>query len=410
MRVTRGTDSRTSMLSWLLLGLLLLGCSDEKKMAMAPQRPTSGTSGNATPCYSPCRDHLAREDGTYSVCSAEGLLEGCIGDTSCVDGACVAATSTRAASQAGRALAYPACQADSHCPDFQVCVANRCKSSCEGDADCEMPSVCHRHVCRLPCHTESAPCLAADTVCVTGDGQSGFCMPTTPAGDQPRTPSGTFSVSRSKLDFSSVVTHGSFHLANQSPNTEMFTIRKARHTEYPDEGALVIQENPLTWLEMGELGRVAREESITVFLDPREEKEIFVSSARNTDRLLDRWDGTLVIDNSQMGTRELNLSYTSRADGQWRGSAYYFGSFRDEGLAQWEADKRAIEDVENSFVAYWDTFRRGDRDADIFFAMLASTLQESWKLPEMNAGPCEADSNACFPYDGSFLGPPGVPM
>jgi hypothetical protein len=65
-----------------------LVCEDGRcvSYAKAPETPV---------CYTPCLQDLVREDGTVATCSAEGLLEGCVGDLQCLKGSCAKADATK---------------------------------------------------------------------------------------------------------------------------------------------------------------------------------------------------------------------------------------------------------------------------------------------------------------------------
>ena len=61
-------------------------------------------------CYTPCRRDLP-EGADTRTCSADGLLEGCIDDQSCVRGSCVAPGDEP-----------PSCTSEIDCPFFQTCL------------------------------------------------------------------------------------------------------------------------------------------------------------------------------------------------------------------------------------------------------------------------------------------------
>ncbi|MDY0061302.1 MAG: hypothetical protein RBU45_15945 [Myxococcota bacterium] len=402
-----GPGGRAGSLGSLLLLLAVSGgvpgCADDAAPAAAvsgdPRIPA------APRCYSPCRDHLLQADGTFRACSDEGLLPGCLGDNVCQDGSCVPTLATaRQALGDGDAGAsvYPACREDGDCPDFQACLAGRCYSSCEQDGDCESPARCHRHVCRRPCHTEQDPCPTADTVCFAQDGTNGFCLPATSAsGDAAPPPVGGYGVSRRLLSFTSVRPSGSFFLTNDSPRAETFVLRKVEHTEYPPEGARVERATPLTWLWLGTAGERSRSPELQVTVPPWSETELFVTGAQNPDRALPRWDGLLEVVHPELGSHQVRLRYSTRADGRWSGTLYGFSSFRDVGVAEWLASGDSQE-VENALLRFWDEFVRGQRGWDPFLAMLRATVSGSWQSPALaGLGECGEDSVACFPYDNA---------
>ena len=59
----------------LAIAAVMAGCSDD-------------SDGSGPKCYTPCQTG-AVVGGEYVPCSHEGLLEGCLGATKCVDGWCV---------------------------------------------------------------------------------------------------------------------------------------------------------------------------------------------------------------------------------------------------------------------------------------------------------------------------------
>ncbi|MDY0061307.1 MAG: hypothetical protein RBU45_15970, partial [Myxococcota bacterium] len=391
----------------LLGGLFLLaaGCGDGAGEEGSPAPACTGPQcPPADPvCYSPCRDHLPRPDGTLAVCSSEGLLPGCLGGNVCVAGSCQPPGSD---GQIAAALAadpiYPACLEDGQCPDFQRCLGGRCYSDCQQDGDCASPSRCRRHVCRRPCNTETDPCPEAEELCLAGDGQNGFCLPRGPrslAG--PPAVAGGFTVSERLLAFSNVRPGGFFWIGNESAAEVAFTVRKLRHTEHGDDGETVIAAHPLSWLQLGPVGELSQQEAVTFVLGPWEERELQVAGAVNPDRALDRWEGVLQIDGGLLGQRELALTYTSRADGQWLGSMYYFGSFRDEGLDAWLADGDRSH-LQNALLSFWDEFKKGQRDLGTFRAMVDATIQETWRLPQLEEEEeCAESATVCFPDDNA---------
>ncbi len=123
-------------------------------------------------CYTPCRQDLEKSDGSASICSAEGLMEGCIGGRECTNGSCILPGEEPAA-----------CSNDSGCPDFQTCIEGSCYSTCLYDSECDDGWSCYRHVCRRRCSTLDNPCTGSDRVCVAYDGINGYCMPATTAPD-----------------------------------------------------------------------------------------------------------------------------------------------------------------------------------------------------------------------------------
>lgn len=357
----------------------------------------SGTDIPEDPkCYSPCRQGMTLADGTRVACSAQGLMEGCLGGTVCQNGSCM---------PAGGAAA--GCTSDSGCPDFQTCIAGACYSTCEQDADCNDGWLCHRHVCRLACNTVDAPCLGADRVCVPHDGENGFCMPSEPAGDESQTRvEGTFLTTARRIEFSNIRPETSFYLINDHPAPQDFVISKLRHTGYTEDGIVTVTRDdgaPLFWLEMGTPGELAKVSSFTVHVEPFSEVQLQIAAAGDVDdeELQYRWEGALEISNHQMGKREVLLRFASKPEGQWTGNMIYFASFRDVGVEEWMAGGD-ISGLQNAFLVFWDEFKNGQRSLDQFLAMLTSTIDETWKYPWVEEyGNCSLAENACFPDDSA---------
>jgi len=407
---------------FLALGLLAVfgggaGCAPRDDPVVDPADCRGVSCPPSAPrCYSPCRDHLLRADGTLVRCSAEGLLEGCLGDNVCVSGSCRPPQGQGAltVSGVGQVLprgdplaagqpdpTYPACRTDSHCPDFQTCLAGQCFSNCTDDADCPAATRCHRHVCRTPCHLETAPCQAADQVCLAEDGENGFCMPQSPGAGpgEELFPPGGFTLDRRLLSFSGVQTAGSFFLTNESPTTETFVLRKVEHTEYPAAGPLTVREQPLSWLQLGTAGERSRATEVSVTLPPWSEQELFVAEAVNPDKPLPRWDGLLEVTHPRFGTHRLRLAFSAAAAGRWSGTMVRFASFRDVGLDEYLATGSA-DRVENALLQFWDEFKRGQRGFELLLGVLRATASESWRDPALaELGPCGGSSVACIPWD-----------
>ncbi len=359
-------------------------------------------------CYSPCRQGLLSADGEYRPCSAEGLMDGCIGDNVCVNGSCAPTGSTSGSLVASLSQAQSeACHNDSQCPDFQTCIDGSCYSTCETDDECQDGTRCHRHVCRQPCNNTDLPCESSDRVCVPQDGVNGFCMPAEASAEEAQAvPEGNFSLSKGRIEFSNTQPSGSFILDNQHPAPQDFVISKYRHTGYGEDGTVSVHRDdgqPLFWLQMGEAGALSKEPEITVHLAPFSSVEILLNEAGSVvdEDLQYRWDGVLRIENHQMGHQELLLTFVSRPEGQWSGNMYTFASFRDEGISAWQ-DSGSTAGLENAFLVFWDEFKNGQRTSDQFIAMLNSTLDETWKYPWVEEyGNCSLQENACFPDDSA---------
>lgn len=341
-------------------------------------------------CYSPCTADVTLADGGTSVCSTEGLLEGCLAGRACVHGSCVAAGASP-----------PGCGTQTDCPDFQTCVGGGCYSNCQVDANCPSGQGCDRHVCRPRCGTSDTGCQASES-CVTTDAVRGFCRPVAPpSGPSVTKVSGSFSLDKHAVPFSNVAISASFTLKNDSPTAQEFIVRKKVHTTYADGNATTEKSQPLTWLTMSRDGdKPAQVQQLTIELDGNgATATINLGSAANPDYT--RWDGELEIANLALGTQRVELSYISQPDGQWNGKMEYFTNFPDTGLDAWvqnRSDATALQNVGNAFIQRWAAFRAGLMSVDELKAMTQATVQESWRWPSLLTY-CPDTNTACYLFD-----------
>ncbi|HEY3351990.1 MAG TPA: EB domain-containing protein [Polyangia bacterium] len=356
--------------------------------------PESTVVPAAAACYTPCSESLIRADGTYVACSAEGLLAGCVGDAACTDGSCV---------QPG--ASPPACAIGTECPDFQTCIGGKCYSNCEYDSDCTGDRRCHRKVCRLACDATASTCPNG-TSCVTSDGEHGFCMPVAaPAAQAQREVIGTFSIDTALLEFTSSKIADKFTIKNEGPVFQEFTVRKLRHTEYSAAGEVVVDQNPLSWMQMG-AGSPAQVQELTVGVDAGTTVDIQLANVANAT--LSRWDGIIEIASPQLGTRQVNLSYASKPEGRWSGKMYYFVNFRDDGVDAWMANKgnaALLNQVRNAFIRKWAEFKAAIFPLREWEAILTATQTGSWQYDSVKkicptAGAPDPDK-ACYLYDNT---------
>jgi hypothetical protein len=351
-------------------------------------------------CYSPCSQGLRLADGTYLPCLSDGLIEACVGGTTCVEGSCVAS------GEGPRT-----CAEDADCSDFQACTLGRCTSNCRLDTDCGAGLACHRMVCRLPCSASGDDC-AAGQFCATVDGEHGYCMPLATPDDQPQVDiSGGFLVSASRLTFSNIDTTHTVTIINDSPTAQAFVVRKVRHTELTDSGPLDETDDPLFWLELGPEGNAAPVPEYEVTVDADGGTAV-VEIAGAANPALPAWDGVIEIANDVLGTRRISLSYVQTAKGRWSGRMYYFTSFGDTGLDAWVAagrpDTGALS-VGNAFIQKWSAFKHGRiLTFDEWLAILAATRSESWDWASTRALCTGVDDlgpqGRCFLFDGVTKG------
>jgi hypothetical protein len=350
-------------------------------------------------CYTPCSQSLTMPDGTFRYCSDDGLMEGCIAGLECVQGSCV-----------GDGELPNACAGAVDCPSHQTCIGNICLSNCDLDADCSDGAACHELVCRQRCSAvsddESVPCPSG-FLCNTSNGTEGVCAPQVdvelPA---PETAGLPFSVSVNELEFNNNRVSNFFDITNNSERVEDFVVRKVEHTEITIDGRQVDSETPLFWIEMGELGAEALGDEYTVEVLPGETVSVSVTEAFN--ETIDRWEGRIVVVNDRLGEHPINLTYSTRPDGQWSGSIHYFINFDDADIDNWinkitnpnapAPDKRtAADQTQNAFVRQWTDFRTNalytQRQWD---ALLHATLTGSWEYATVQEACDEQFSESAF--------------
>ncbi|MHC4836861.1 MAG: variable surface family protein [Planctomycetota bacterium] len=367
-------------------------------------------------CWTPCRGgEIVNNAGQTVACDAEGLLEGCIGDTMCIDGSCVDPVAATEELMAGEPVSP--CQGDAECPKTQSCIDGGCYSDCEVDTDCNGSRVCHLRACRLPCTTPTGDGdeCSPGYRCESGDGVTGVCLPRAPEPEgEPEdivpTPVGipddAEPVQPQRLVFTSRQTTGRFTLTNVTDRRLPFTLRKTEHTIIRDTGREPVAENPLAWLEIAteSEGFDARDE-VTVVLDAGESTVFRFAEPESPD--FPQWTGILTISAPGMTDLLVSLGYLDSPAGQWSGTAYYLANFGTGQLQPWanaiahgdEAGARsAISRVGNALVRRWWAFRNGSLGRDEFNAVITSITDESWKWPVSRAF-CDNDNAACYPSD-----------
>ena len=349
-------------------------------------------------CYSPCREDLHAADGTVTQCDADGLMPRCLGGSSCTNGSCVATGAT-----------LPTCERDVQCPDFQSCIRGHCFSECTSDTQCSPGTGCYRKVCRLPCTTSHGTCPSG-THCESRDGQSGFCMPVRDPEGTPRTSvDGRFTLDVTELRFSNTTTTGRFVLRNESSRPRRFTVTKTEHTAWVGTASPARESTaPLPALQMGSCAvstsptdcpstTVVR--SLDIPLAAGASIQLQLSNAATAITGAGRWEGVVTVHSDDLGDQRVTIFYQQRPEGQWSGSAYYFGNFRDDGLDAWITDRTsdaALSRVRNAFMARWGAFRSGVINYNEVRAMLAATVRGD--LPDRAAGCSQA---VCYPLSST---------
>jgi hypothetical protein len=384
-------------------GLVCTGgfCDEDSGQTLTP--PTDPR------CYTPCEggslSRLVDGDEVIVACSEEGLIEGCIGGARCIQGSCVSASDVMEAESVG------ACTADRDCPDYQSCIEGRCYSDCEADVDCRSPRVCHRKTCRLPCDAsaDASSACPEDSYCESEDGATGHCLPLA-EGSSMVLPSvdASYQVTEEAIELTSSQVTASFEIVNNGPAFRQFTVRKARHREYPDDGPVEVEESPLFWLELGRGDETPMAaEEITVGVDG-EGGRATVRIANADNPTLDRWDGVLEVENRDLGLKEVRLAYRRLPEGQWTGQMFYLANFGTAGLDEWRANKEsdaAVRAVGNALIRRWHAFRKGRISFREFKAVLTATREETWKTAGTTSRcPTEGAPNpnvGCYLYDNN---------
>ena len=342
-------------------------------------------------CFTPCTESLALPDGSFRECRPDRLMAGCIAGLECVQGTCV-----------GNGSNPSTCARPTDCPEFQTCMDGGCYSNCDSTDQCGAGGVCHLHVCRFECDTTS-PCATGFT-CETFDGDSGVCLPVSPAAAQPSTPvDEAFVVSvdddsgnpapasatdHESMTFNARFQKRTFRITNHAARSLPFTVTKLEEVHVGDDGREIITINPLFWLSMGERGDAQQQQAFTVTLQPGETKAFEVADPDNES--LRYWEGRLKIGAPGLSSRELWLEYASDPDGQWSGTVHYFNNFDDDQINLWLNNKTATNAAltKNALLVQWTNFRSNPLfTLRQFSTLLKATREELWSQ--------QATQNAC---------------
>ncbi|MEL6177792.1 MAG: hypothetical protein AAFS10_02515, partial [Myxococcota bacterium] len=356
-------------------------------------------------CTTPCTGSgLTLDNGRYMSCPASGLLSGCYGDSSCVEGQCL------------RPGAEPTrCETELDCPDFQTCLAHRCSSNCTTSEDCVTGATCHRQVCRTTCSViDSTSVCGAEGYCHLVDGDRGVCMLNVPidTGD-PTTgePIEVFTLSSDAVSLSNAQGTAPLVLTNTNPYPTTFTIAKRSDRRFDGDGAVeerLVQPGescqgadcPMWWLLLDEpqVGSWA-EPTQTFTLAGGAQTTLTIDNDGYTTA--PRWEGVLEISSEHGVVRDVIITTTNDPTGQWSGEVYYFGNFKDMGIDAWTHDRDnpdRIDGMENAFMQLWARFRQGQTSFEQFQAGLTATRTESWRSPRLAELGCPGGS-VCFPFD-----------
>jgi len=388
----------------------------------APVHPT---------CWTPCSGDLSADDGTVRVCSAEGLMEGCLGDSVCDRGSCVQPAAAQAVQAltgecvddvctVRQALTETECETDPRCclsetgcPEHQRCIRGGCYSNCERDADCPVGQDCIRHACREPCD-RTRPCPQEGEVC----GDDGYCLALVDTEVPPvARPEGDFEVSLSRIAFTRNVQETELTITNTGAGPQTFVVRKLLQSSVREDGWQDVRlaedgDTPLTWLRMGVGGTNAVQE-FPVTIPGGRSSTVQISNARNP--VLSRWTGALEVGHRLWGVHRIALSYGEGLKGSWRGKVHYFGVFPDgddpetgaSPLDAWRADRgnvALLDPVPNAFLKAWARFRNGAFSLTHLGALVDATLTGSWQYDRVQELCREAGfgvNAACAPTAGA---------
>lgn len=346
-------------------------------------------------CYTPCEASFYRSDGTWVACSADGLMEGCLGKKVCKEGSCVGVGEERIA-----------CVGDLSCPDFQSCIEGRCVSSCTEDAQCPLNLRCHRRVCRIACEATNNACPKGQT-CNTVDGTSGFCMPlVVPETTVVSTVSGTYRLSTQTVKFTNLTTQATVTVTNASPSPLEFLVRRKSERRVSANGNISLDETqPLPWLRIavpGECGAQSSSDTGFRLLVPGDggTAKFEVCEAHQGPQ---RWQGTLEITNASLGRKLIDVQYSELPNGAWSGSMVTFGAFDSQDVPAWVAFRRGLgpdPHVPNALLQRYEDFAEGRIAWVEFLAVLKATETEAWRFPSVQARCAQkAPGAACYLYD-----------
>ncbi|MEK7705844.1 MAG: hypothetical protein AAB426_12860, partial [Myxococcota bacterium] len=162
-------------------------------------------------------------------------------------------------------------------------------------------------------------------------------------------------------------------------------------------------DSALFWLHIGESASPAQVQAFSVLVEGNGGSVVLAltDAARPG---FSRWEGTLEI-TSELGRREVSLSYAETPEGRWAGKMFYFASFGDDYLQQWIdeglANSPTVGLIPNAFVQRWAAFKFGRLPGglDELRALLTSMQTGSWNWASVR-GVCEAQypTGSCYPY------------
>ena len=371
-------------------------------LACADDQCVSAASTATGTCSTPCTQGVELEDGSFTPCPDDGLLDGCFGSTECTDGQCLVA---------GDALRT--CTTDGDCPDFQACLpavggGDLCASNCATDQHCVGGATCHRRACRIGCDlNDAATACPEETFCDAIDGDTGYCMPSGASAELGAAePAVLYAIDETVLDLSTT-DRAEFTLTNTGQSQTEFTVLTTEHVT-PDETVLLAASGddplavedcadacPLPWITLSSEAGAVDGHRLTVTLDAGASATITLQASSGATPAA--WRGALEVHQPDSNTTRIQLTYAQSPPGTWSGSVYYFGDFKADGIDAWMADRSADEGVRNALVRYFAQYRAGAVSWAELSAALVSSRDETWRSNAI-ASVC-AVGNVCFPYD-----------
>lgn len=372
-------------------------------------------------CWSPCTGSDVVAGVLQAACSGEGLMAGCIGDTTCVHGSCLTDEELKLSWDQATA-----CSADAQCPFFQDCIQGHCYSVCETSGDCRKGRNCVEKVCRLACTATGSEC-GADEYCQTVDGQSGFCralIMKRPLGAPPGVLGSTmaqravFAVRAGAgglaegVRFSVAQPKALFYVDNLGDEPIEVTLSpKMMKYWTAKEGTQTVTAGggdvPLNWigvevwdgLELVEKREGGTWSSLTLALDGKKTLTVQLTGADTSP--WGRWEGTYLMKGGDGTEQLLPVAFARVPEGYWSGSMITFANFGAAGLEQGIAGTVPAAQVGNALVQKWLALKQGDLTLFEFRDILSATAKEAWKDPIVkskcpNEGKALGD-HACYP-------------
>jgi hypothetical protein len=372
-------------------------------------------------CYTPCSNGLEIEDENgesvyincvedlLSYCTVDGVVYSdamtditaesiecfCPDDAQCISGNCLRP-----------AAVLPTCENDLECPYFQACINGECHSNCESDDECGEGLECRHFVCRLPCSMSESDQCGTGYACEPIDAENGFCAMVGQADGDTRHLLGTYTVEKTELSFNSVRMDRNFLLTNKTDTSLTFTIETqaelgfiVSHTQIDEELGYNDARSLTDTLVDSTAG-----DFLEFVVEPQTEVNINVINQNLTSD--EAWKGVFLIDNAQLGSKQVRVSYKTRPEGQWSGKVYYFANFEDYKIDEWKESGYEVGvggEIGNAFMRHWAKFSVGRKTYDDFMAMLTSTLTGSWDWPSVQKKCLEEYSNvdACYLNDNA---------